>query len=53
MDSRRDLLLRLEWVDDLPVGSVRLSAGDGKPIAFRGWLELAAAVRVLGPPSSG
>jgi len=53
MSPTTQFLLQLQWVDDLPVGSVRLSSGPGEAIAFSGWLELAAAVRALGPPSAG
>jgi hypothetical protein len=53
MPPTTQFLLQLEWVDDLPVGSIGLAAGGGEPVAFRGWLELAAAVRALGPSAAG
>jgi hypothetical protein len=43
------LLLDLRWEHDQPVGTVALRDGAAAPLAFRGWLELAAAVEALTP----
>lgn len=41
------LLLRIDWVDDQPVGTVAVRGSSAGPLPFRGWLELAAAVHRL------
>jgi hypothetical protein len=42
-----ELLVRIDWVDDLPDGTVQDAARTQESIAFAGWLELAAAIRHL------
>ena len=41
------LLLHIDWEGDQPVGTVALRGGPVRPLSFRGWLELAAAVQRL------
>jgi hypothetical protein len=41
-----ELLVRIDWVDDLPDGTVQ-DARTQESIAFAGWIELAAAIRRL------
>jgi hypothetical protein len=42
-----ELLVRIDWVDDLPDGTVQDAARTQDSIAFAGWIELAAAIRRL------
>ena len=42
-----ELLVRIDWVDDLPDGTVQDAARTQDAIAFAGWIELAAAIRHL------
>ncbi len=42
-----ELLVRIDWVDDLPDGTVQDAARTQESIAFAGWIELAAAIRRL------
>ena len=42
-----ELLVRIDWVDDLPNGTVQDAARTRESIAFAGWIELAAAIRRL------
>ena len=37
----RELLVRIDWVDDLPNGTVQDAARTRDAIAFAGWIELA------------
>ena len=42
-----ELLVRIDWADDLPHGTVQDAARTHDAIAFAGWIELAEAIRRL------
>ena len=47
MPPASELLVRIDWADDLPNGTVQDAARTREAIAFAGWIELADAIRRL------
>ena len=47
-----ELLVRIDWVDDLPNGTVQDAARTHDAIDFAGWIEFAEAIRRLTTPDA-
>ena len=47
MPPASELLVRSDWADDLPNGTVQDAARTHDAIAFAGWIGLAEAIRRL------
>ena len=52
MPSAAELHVRLDWADDLPVGTVQDAARALDAIGFSGWIEFADAIRRLADPDT-